>query len=1095
MVKKIVLSIAAVLFACASVFAQNRQVAGTVSDSNGTPIVGATVVVEGTSLGTSTDLQGKYTLSAPANATLVVSFIGYEESKLAINGKTTVNVTLKEASKSIDEVIVVAFGEAKKDAFTGSAKVVSADDLSKTQATNVTEALVGKVAGMQMSSPSGRAGEKASITIRGPGSISSGTSPLWVVDGMPYEGDINNINPADIESITVQKDAASNALYGARGANGVIMVTTKRAKAGDARVTFDGKWGLNTRALQTYDYVDNPGEYYALHYQALYNNYILGGASPTEAHLAANNVMFDKEAPGGLGYNVMTVPAGQTLIGRNGKLNPNATVGRKERWTDPATGETRDYWIQPDDWLNELYKPSFRQEYNVNVTAASEKANFFASFGYLDNDGIVEGSSNERYTTRLRADYQAKKWLKVGGNFAYTHYTWKQSDNGEGDGSTASLFGEALNTAPIYPIYIRDGKGNHIYDQWGFRVYDYHGGKNAGMARRGGGVRNVFQDTELNKNTAEGNAFNANGFAELRIYRDLKFIFNAGMSLDETRSTSILNPYYGQFAVEGGHVSVSHGRDISYNLQQLLNYTHTFGTQHNLDVLIGHETYDLKIYSLRASKAKMFSYNHDELNGSVVDIPGSSSSSRSHYNNEGFFARAQYDFDQRIFVSASYRRDASSNFHPDHRWGNFWSASAAWVINRESWFPQNNVVDLLKLKASYGSQGNDKLGGYTISTYYTDLYSITNDGQGGIATVFSRKGNKNITWETNGNLNVGVEFGLWHNRLYGNVDYFYRKTTDMLFKLSVPASLGYSSYYTNIGDMANQGVEVELGADLIRRKNFVWSFGLNMTHYRNKIIKLPEEYKQNTSHDGKVIGYHSGASFLAEGQSLMQWYIPTYAGTNQPGFEGESTWYYYELDANGDPVTDANGNRVRKVTNDYNVASLQGREFQGDSTPDLYGGFNTSFMFYGVDISANFTYQIGGLAYDSGYASMMASPLQNSVGNAYHRDLWNAWTPENTNTDIPRFRYNDRNYSSQSSRFLVDASYLNIQNITIGYTLPAKITRKFLVEKLRVYLTCDNVWYWSRRKGLDPRQYIDGSTNPYMHSPIRTFSGGVTISF
>ena len=1073
MVKKIVLSVAAILFALTSVFAQNKQVSGTVTGPDGSPIVGATVVVEGTTLGTSTDMQGKYMLAAPANGTLVFSFIGYDDTKIAINGKTAVNAVLKEASKSIDEVIVVAFGEAKKDAFTGSAKVVSADDLAKTQSSNVSDALIGKVAGMQMSSSSGRPGAQASITVRGPGSLYSGTEPLWVVDGMPYEGDINHINPADIESITVQKDAASNALYGARGANGVIMVTTKRAKMGDARVAFDGKWGLNTRALQTYDYVDNAGEYYALHYQSLYNNYILGGKSASQAHLLANELLTSNN-PGGLGYNVMSVPAGQVLIGSNGKLNPNATIGRKV-----VDKDGNEFWLQPDDWLNELYKPSFRQEYNVNVSAASDKANFFASFGYLDNNGIIDGSRQQRYTTRLRADYQAKKWLKVGGNFAYTNMTSYQGDSGEGASDGGNVFATALQTAPIYPIYIRNGKGEHIYDKWGFPIYDIGNGANAGMKRTTGGTSNELQDIQLNKYSSNDNAFSASGFAEVRFYRDLKFVFNAGMSLDEMRGTSLLNPYYGQFASEGGIVSKSHDRDISYNLQQLLNYTHTFGTKHNLDVLVGHETYDLMLYSLSASKSKMFSYTYDELSGLVVD-KSSASSSRSHYNNEGFFARAQYDFDQRVFVSASYRRDASSNFHPDHRWGNFWSASAAWLISREAWFPQNNVVDLLKVKASYGSQGNDKLGGYTISYYYADAYSISNDGQGGIATIFSRKGNKEITWETNGNLNIGAEFSFWQGRLYGNVDYFYRKTTDMLFSLEVPPSLGYSSYYTNIGDMANQGVEIELGADLIRRKNFVWNFGLNLTHYRNKVTSLPDEYKQHTTHDGKLKGYQSGSSFLAEGHSMMQWYIPTYAGVNE---NGEATWYAYD------------DNKNRYVTTDYNVANTKGRELQGDSTPDVFGGFNTSLNFYGVDVSANFTYQIGGMAYDSGYASLMGSPQQTSVGFAYHRDLWDAWTPEKTNTDIPRFRYNDQYYTSTSSRFLVDASYLNIQNITIGYTLPAKITRKFLVEKLRVYVTCDNVYYWSQRKGLDPRQSISGSTNPYMYAPIRTFSGGITLTF
>ena len=1077
MVKKITLSIAAILFACISVFAQNKQVSGTVTGPDGLPVIGATVVVDGTSIGTSTDLQGAYVLSAPTNGTLVVSFIGYEEEKIAINGKTTINVTLREESKAIDDVIVIAFGEAKKEAFTGSAKVVSSEDLTKTQSTNVSDALIGKVAGMQMTSSSGRPGSTQSIAIRGIGSITAGNEPLWVVDGMPYDGDINNINPADIENISVLKDAASNALYGARGANGVIMVTTKRAKMGDARITFDGKWGLNTRALQTYDYVDNAGEYYELHYRALYNYKKSSGLNDTEAYKAAVNLLTSNEL-GGLGYTSMTVPEGQKLIGSNGRLNPNATNGYLATYKNEKTGEVSKYWIQPDDWLNELYRPSFRQEYNVNVSAASDKSNFFASFGYLDNDGIVDGSSNERYTARLRADYQAKKWLKVGGNFAYTNFTWRDGNGSEGDASGGNVFAAALQTAPIYPIYIRDEHGNHLYDKWGFPVYDTYNGNNAGMTRPNPYISNEMQDIQLNKYISEGNQFSASGFVDIRLHRDLKFVFNAGTNIDETRSTTLLNPYYGQFATEGGSVSKSHDRVISYNLQQLFNYTHTFAGMHNVDVLLGHEMYNLKSYNVSASKSKMFSYDYDELNGLVVDKQ-SAGSSIAEYNTEGFFFRAQYDYDQRIFASASYRLDASSKFHPDHRWGSFWSLSAAWLINRESWF---NVqwIDMLKAKASYGSQGNDGIPSYL----YVDYYSISNDGQGGISTIFAQKGNPNITWETNGNLNFGVEFALFKSRLYGSIDYFNRKTTDMLFKMKVAPSLGYTSYYTNIGDMLNQGVEIELGGDIIRRKNFVWSAGLNMTHYKNKVLSLPDQYKENTTSDGKVKGYDYGSAFLAEGYSVNTLYYPTYAGVNE---KGEATWYTYK--------TDSNGNKSRVVTTNYSDASENGREIQGDTTPKLYGGFNTALQFYGVDVSANFTYQIGGIVYDSGYASLMASPEDKSTGFAYHRDLWDAWSETNKSSDIPRFQYGDQYFAASSSRFLTDASYLNIQNITVGYTLPANVTRKFFVEKIRIYATCDNVFYWSQRKGLDPRQSLSGDTNAYMYAPIRTFSGGVTITF
>ncbi len=1076
MVKKIVLTIAAVLLACTSVFAQNKQVTGTVTGPDGSPVVGATVVVEGTTLGTSTDLQGKYILEAPTNGTLVFSFIGYEDAKLAINGKTTVNATLKEASKAIDDVIVIAFGEAKKEAFTGSAKVVSADDLSKIQTSNVATALSGKVAGVQMSTATGDLGASPSIRVRGFGSINAGQEPLWIVDGMPYDGDKNNINMADIESMTVLKDAASNALYGARGANGVIMITTKNARAGEAVVNVDAKWGVNSRASQEYDVIKNPGQYYETHYTALYNYYKANNYD--DPYMKAVTGL-TKNGQGGLGYNVYNVPAGQYLIGRNtGKLNPAATLGNVVTYTDPYTKQVSEYMLYPDNWMDEAYHSSFRQEYNVSISGATQRSNFYASIGYLDNEGIIKSSEMNRFTARLKADYQAKKWLKVGGNLSYTNFYWSNGNSGEGEsGSTANIFAFASQMAPIYPVYIRDAKGNIMVDEHGYRMYDYGNGKigeggNAGLTRPMLSDSNALQTSWLNKSYSEGNAFSANGFADFLLYKGLKLSINASTTIDETRSTSVSNPYYGQFASSGGSIGKGHGRTIAYNLQQLLSYKETFADYHTIDLMLGHEYYNNKSYSVSGYKTVIADYNNDELASAVVDGAGASSYV-GEYNTEGFFFRAGYDYDNRIFGSVSYRRDASSRFHPDHRWGNFWSVGAAWLINREKWF-NAPFIDMLKVKASYGSQGNDEIGAYR----YTDTYSYANN-DGGVAIIFLSKGNPNITWETNGNLNVGTEFSFWQGRLYGNIDYFYRKTTDMLFYFSVPSSLGYSGYYSNVGDMANQGIELELGADIIRRKNFNWSFNFNLTHIDNKVTHLADEHK--TYKMGKYNGYLSGSYYVAEGLPLYTFYMKSYAGVNE---KGESTWWVEEMDSKG--------NIVRKATTDYDRADYY---LTGDAMSDVYGGFSTSFNFYGVDISANFTYQIGGLVYDSGYAGFMSSPVGTSVGGNYHRDILNAWSETNTNTNIPRLQYGDEYTTAGSDRFLMDASYLSVNNITVGYTLPQNITRKFLVSKLRIYMVCDNVWYWSRRKGLDPRQSFTGGTNNAMYAPIRTISGGINITF
>ena len=1065
MVRKIVLSLIAVFVFLAYATAQNRQISGTVSDANGHPVAGATVIVDGTSLGTTTNTAGEYTLSAPVNGTLVVTFVGFEPQQLPIAGKTRINVTMKEDAQAIDDVIVVAFGTAKKEAFTGSAAVIKSDEIAKVQTSNVATALVGRVAGVQTSSTSGDLGKTPSIRVRGFGSINAGKEPLWIVDGMPYEGDLNNLNTNDIESMTVLKDAASNALYGARGANGVIMVTTKKAKSGDAVVTIDAKWGVNSKALEEYDVITSPAQYYETHFKALYGYYAQTNPAAKAYALASSGLT--SNGTGGLGYNVYTVPEGQALIGTNGKLNPNATLGRKIIYNG------QEYWLTPDDWIDEAYQSAFRQEYNVNISGATERSSFYASLGYLDNTGIIKSSALERYTARLKADYQAKKWLKVGGNMSYAHFSNSNGNSNEGSASsTANIFAFSAQMPPIYPVYIRDGSGRIMVDDNGYQMYDYGDKGNAGLTRPLLPGANGLQTSWLNKKKAEGNAFSGSGFVDISLYKGLKLTVNGSTNIDETRTTYLNNQYYGQFAEAGGTISKYHTRDIAYNLQQILNYNETFG-KHNVGLMVGHEYYQKKYYYLSGTKSKLFSYDNEELGGAVVDGAGAHSYI-DDYNSEGYFMRAQYDYAGRYFVSGSYRRDASSRFHPDHRWGNFWSVGAAWLLNQENWFDAP-WVNMLKLKASYGSQGNDNIGNYL----YTDTYSIENNN-GEIAVLFGQKGNPNITWETNTNLNIGTEFGFWNNRLSGSVDFFNRKTSDMLFAFSVPSSLGYSSYYANVGDMVNRGVEVELNADLIRTKNVLWSFNLNLTHVKNEVTYLAPEHKSTTVEGYK--GYIDSSYFVGEGLPLYTYYLRSYAGVDPE--TGASLWY---KDVKGD-----DGKITRTKTSDYTSAT---RYLHDSAIPSVYGGFSTSVSAYGVDFSISFNYQIGGKVYDSGYASFMSSPYGTTVGTNYHKDILKAWTPENKGSDIPRLQYGDQYTTSVSDRFLTDASYLNISNINVGYTLPSKITQKFGVQKLRVYLACDNVVYWSKRQGLDPRYSFTGATNFSNYSPIRTISGGVTVQF
>ena len=1066
MLKKLLFTLSVTLSLCLASFAQQVQVTGTVKDNAGNPVAGATILVEGTTNGTTSNVDGSYSISAASDATLLVSFIGYQSQKHAIAGKTRIDIVLKEDSQAIDDVIVVAFGTAKKEAFTGSAAVIKSDDIAKSQQSNVAQALAGKVAGVQLTNTSGQPGTSPEIRVRGFSSLNAGNGPLWIVDGMPYSGDLNNLNPNDIESMTVLKDAASNALYGARGANGVVMITTKKAKSKEAVISFDAKWGVNSRAVKDYEYITDPAQFYEVHYDALKRYYLDSGYSEIQAHSLANQNLTASANDGGLGYMVYTLPEGQEFIGINGKVNPQATLGRR------VVYEGEEYYIQPDNWTDAAFRHSLRQEYNISISGSGEKTSVYASAGYLDNQGIAYNSDMQRFTSRLKVDYQAKKWLKMGANLNYSRFNYDQIDDGGASNSSGNVFAYTTTVGPIYPLYIRDGNGNIRYTEDGIMMYDY--GHNAGMERSIFTDSNALSDSRLDTSNAEGNAFNGTTYFDITFLKDFKFTFNAGVTLDETRSTSIMNPYFGQYKGEKGLIGKGHSRHFEYNTQQILNYTKQFGA-HNLNVMVGHEYYNARSYSLSASKSHMLTQENDELSGAVIDKQ-SAGSSRSEYNNEGYFARVMYDYSSKYFFSASFRRDASSRFHPDHRWGNFWSLGGAWILSREDFMAGTQEwLDNLKVKASIGSQGNDNIGNFQ----YTNTYTIEN-ANGEVSTVFNSKGSENITWETNSNFNAGVEFSFLRGMVTGGVEYFLRKTTDMLLSFPVPPSQGYSSYYANVGDMRNSGIEIELNYTPIRTDKIVWDINLNMTHLRNKITMLPQE-RRNKVVEGYG-GYVSGTTFFGEGLPMYTFYMKKYAGVSS---EGESMWYMDETDADGNVIG-------RTTTTEYAKASDY---LCGDPIPDLYGGFGTSLSCYGFDLSVAFTYQIGGLAYDSGYAAAMYSPANKSTGMNWHKDILNAWTPENSSSNIPRLQYEDQNQNGQSDRFLMNASYLNLQNINLGYTLPAKLSQKLGIDRIRIYLACENVYYWSKRQGFDPRYSYSGSTSQATYSPVRTISGGINLQF
>ena len=1027
-----------------------RPVKGRVIDAAGEGVIGANVVVKGMEArGVITDIDGNFALEAPSDGILQVSYIGYQTQLVQITGKP-LTIQLKEDAGMLDEVIVVAFGKQTRESFTGSAGVIKSDNISKQQLSNPISALNGKVAGVQMVESSSLTGNPT-IRIRGLSSINASNSPLIILDGLPYNGYWSDINPADVENITVLKDAASNALYGARGANGVIMVTTKAAKRGKAVISLDAKWGVNNNARVDYDYIKDPGEYYEAQYAALYNYYRSNGTSAYQSHLNANNALGKGNSDGGLGYIVYDVPDGEYLIGENGRLNPHATLGNVVNYNG------QDYLLRPDNWRDEGLRNGLRQEYNLSVNGGNDMFQFYGSLGYMKTEGLTYGNDFQRYTARMKADYQATSWLRMGGNMSYSH-----ADTHSMSGATGVVY----SIAPIYPLYIRDGEGNIMTDANG-KMYDYGSGGNAGLTRPASTNSNALQSDLLNTSSNNSNGFNIQGYADISFLKDFKLTLNASVYDTENRIMSATNPYYGYSADSyEGYVSAYHYRTLAVNLQQLLNYSHKFG-KHNVDLLLGHEYNRSTQTTTGGAKSKTFSYfENQELDGAIIrnDISGSTTLG----NNEGYFFRGQYDYDNKYFLSGSIRHDGSSVFHPDHRWGNFWSLGGAWIISKEDWF---NVdwVDMLKFKASYGEQGNDGIGNYL----YVDTYSISSSNDE-LAVNFSNKGKEDITWETNGNFNTGFEFQLWKNRLSGSVEYFYRKTSDMLFWFSAPLSLGYSGYYDNIGDMANQGIEIALDGDIVRTKDVTWNVNANFTYYKNKVTYLPDDKKQNNM-EGHL-GYTNGNNYVGEGLPYYTWYLKKYAGVSD---QGEAMYYY----------TDDNG-EMQKTT------SLDNADYYlcDNAMPSMYGGFGTTLTLYGFDLTANFLYSIGGKVYDSGYRSLMTTPYSGSTGSNKHKDIWKSWSPENPTSDIPRWQYDDQGGNNTSDRWLVDGSSLTFKTLSVGYTLPQQWVKKMKLGKLRVYAACENVAYWSKRKGLDPRTSFSGSTSSST-SPIRTISGGINVTF
>jgi TonB-linked SusC/RagA family outer membrane protein len=1025
--------------------AQQTGITGTVvSGDDGEPLIGASVMVKGTTTGTVTDLDGKFSLSVPSGATLVISYVGTQTRE--VPARNNLRIELESDATALDEVMVVAYGTAKKSSFTGSATAVGAQALEKRVLTSVATALEGNVPGLQITSGMGQPGSSPSFRIRGFGSINSSTSPLIVLDGAIFNGSFMDINPNDIESLTVLKDAASTSLYGSSAGNGVILVTTKQGKGdnGSHSVNVSVAQGFSQRGIPEYDRLDIY-QYFPAQWEMMKNVYQYGSSklSAADAAQRASNEIAAKLG----GYNPFKGIAATEIVGVDGKLNPAAT---QLLWGDDL------------DWEGALFGTGHFQDYNLSYSSKGDKNDAFASFGYQDNEGYALKTSMKRFTGRVNYNIYPVKWFKSGLNLSATH-TRSEVSVADDTGSSSSynnIFRYSRVMAPIYPLHRHDPEtGAYILDDGGNRIYDYEG------ARMTDPGRDALVETLYNDRPNERDQMSGRLYAEFTLLDGLKLNVSGNLESRNLRGKVYENTLVGD-GKGTGRLSTTHNRYRIYQYNQLLTYQKTFG-DHSIDLLAGHENYSYRreyLYGFR--QGEIIGGLHEF--GNFVNI-NSLSSYTDTYTKEGYLFRANYNFRDRYYGSLSYRHDGTSRFYKDARWGDFWSFGASWRLDQEDFLKDVSWVNNLKLRASFGETGNDDIGTYYA---YQTLYNVglSNKDEAGI--YFDSYGNKELIWETVVSADVAVEFGLF-DRLNGTVEYYNRFSRDLLFTVPTATSSGVSNVKRNLGRIDNHGIEVTL--DYLAFKNRDWSIsvGTNASTITNIIKSLPEETPTIVD----------GTKRYEVGHSRYDFWLRQFVGVHPE--TGLALYIYDPAQADGTDVFDYNG---QKVTTTLTKGKY---DYSGSSIPKIYGGFNFTVGYKGIELSGILSYQLGGKILDSGYQNLMA----NTYGYAKHTDLLKAWKEEGDITDVPRLdETQSTNFDGTSSRWLVSSDILNIKSVTLSYTLPRSILRPIGFKSTRIAVSGENLYYFNARKGLNSAGEFNGAVyNAYL--PARTITASLNFSF
>lgn len=1016
--------------------AQQNTVTGIVTDERGEPLIGVAVSIKGTTTGTVTNLDGAYSIKAEKANVLHFSYIGYQAKDVVVTGNK-LDVSMEPSEQSLDDVIVVAYGTASKAGFTGSASTVRAKEIQNAQVSSVSRLLQGAASGVQSVAPSGQPGSDANIFIRGIGSINASSNPLYIVDGAPYDGALSTINPADIESINVLKDAASTALYGSRAGNGLVIITTKQgAKNQKAKIEARFIYGSSSRSVADYKQVSTD-QYFQMYWEAMRNQQVYqNGATPAAAaQYASDNIVQT------LGIN----PYG-TKFPKPVGLDGNIVNGATPLWND--------------NWSKEYTQDAHRVEAIANVSGGGANSNYFVSLNYLDDQGIALASSFKRYSGRVNLNMDIKPWLRLSTNVALIH---SKQNAPQGDDSTLS---NTLNFARMipgfYPIWERNPKDGSFIIKDGERVIDFGTYRPSAASP----YYNHLGSSIYDFNRVLKEMASLRSAIEIDIYKGLMYKGSINVDYTNQNNHNYVNPTYGSGSRNEipGSVSKYNYRTTGFTGNNILTYTTTIDGTHNLKALLGQEYYEYNTSNIYGDRAGFpFLGFYEPAAASQL---GSFGGYSDQYKLFSYFSNIEYNYSHKYYGSASIRRDASSRFSPEARWGTFWSLGGSWRISEEDFLKDIESISKLTLRGSYGGQGNDNL-----STYYAykALFAIENNlGESGFVT--SRLATPDLKWETNLNLNIGLDFGFFQNRLSGSFEFFTRRSKDLLFEIPRPASTGYSSIPANVGALKNVGIEFSLTGRIIDTRDLKWDFSVNGMHYKNQITELPKTAK------GYIV---SGNKKMQVGGSIYDFFMVEWAGINPEN--GLPQWY-----------KTVKGERVK--TTNYNEANTdESKIIAGTSLPDFVGGFNSNLVYKDFEFSFLVAYSIGGKIYNQDKLAILHNG--SSAGRAFSVDMLNHWTPENRNTDYPRLQTtNQYAWTSSSTRFLVDASYLRVRNISLGYNLPKPLLSKLNISNCKVFMLGENLITLFGQEGLDPEQALNG-VSYFRYPAMKTISAGINLSF